>query len=260
MSLHMIRLDVRRPGLVRFARDTGLPLDDEGYLLHAALRAAFGAAAPQPFALIDAKGERPAHLLGYGPTGADGLRETLAIAAPTLDATFDLGSLEAKAMPAAFREDAIYGFEVRTCPVVRQSRRGDGARGHREIDAFLHATLAVEADVPVDREAVYCAWVSERLRLGGVEPLTLAVQRLDQAPLVRRRHRWNAAERSQEAVGPAERLQRRAGGRQIFSRRPDVTFRGTLRITDPDRFHALLARGVGRHRAFGFGMLLLRPA
>jgi CRISPR system Cascade subunit CasE len=24
-------------------------------------------------------------------------------------------------------------------------------------------------------------------------------------------------------------------------------------------FRALLARGVGRHRAFGFGMLLLRP-
>ena len=57
-----------------------------------------------------------------------------------------------------------------------------------------------------------------------------------------------------------QRLQRRAGGRQIFSRRPDVTFRGTLQVTDPDRFHALLARGVGRHRAFGFGMLLLRPA
>ena len=260
MTLHMIRLDVRRPGLVRFARDAGLPFDDEGYLLHAALRAAFGAAAPQPFALVDAKGERPARVLGYGPTDADGLREALAVAEPTLDATFDLGSLDTKAMPAAFRAGAVYGFEVRACPVVRQTRRDEGASGHREIDAFLHATLAVEPDVPVDRETVYRAWVGERLRRGGAEPLTLAVQRMEQAPLVRRRHRWNAAEQRQEGVGPAERLQRREASRKVFSRRPDVTFRGTLRVTDPERFHALLARGVGRHRAFGFGMLLLRPA
>jgi CRISPR system Cascade subunit CasE len=46
-----------------------------------------------------------------------------------------------------------------------------------------------------------------------------------------------------------------------MARRPDATFRGTLRVDDPARFAAAaLARGVGRHRAFGFGMLLLRPA
>jgi CRISPR system Cascade subunit CasE len=35
--------------------------------------------------------------------------------------------------------------------------------------------------------------------------------------------------------------------------------RGELTVADPDAFSALLARGVGRHRAFGYGMLLLRP-
>ena len=40
---------------------------------------------------------------------------------------------------------------------------------------------------------------------------------------------------------------------------PDATFHGELVITDPARFHALLARGIGRHLSFGFGMLLLRP-
>ena len=34
---------------------------------------------------------------------------------------------------------------------------------------------------------------------------------------------------------------------------------GTLRVTDPAAFAAGLARGIGRHRAFGFGMLLLAP-
>ena len=40
---------------------------------------------------------------------------------------------------------------------------------------------------------------------------------------------------------------------------PDATLQGTLAVVDSGAFQALLARGVGRHRAFGFGMLLLRP-
>ena len=35
--------------------------------------------------------------------------------------------------------------------------------------------------------------------------------------------------------------------------------RGILTITDPIAFAELLKRGVGRHRAYGYGMLLLRP-
>ncbi|MFG1332515.1 type I-E CRISPR-associated protein Cas6/Cse3/CasE [Xanthobacter autotrophicus] len=34
---------------------------------------------------------------------------------------------------------------------------------------------------------------------------------------------------------------------------------GTLTVRDAQAFAALLARGVGRHRAFGYGMLLLSP-
>ena len=41
--------------------------------------------------------------------------------------------------------------------------------------------------------------------------------------------------------------------------RPDALVSGELVVSDPDAFARLLARGIGRHRAFGFGMLLLRP-
>jgi CRISPR system Cascade subunit CasE len=47
------------------------------------------------------------------------------------------------------------------------------------------------------------------------------------------------------------------GGRRIEG--PDAVVHGTLTITDPTAFAALLARGVGRHRSYGYGMLLLRP-
>jgi CRISPR system Cascade subunit CasE len=37
-------------------------------------------------------------------------------------------------------------------------------------------------------------------------------------------------------------------------------FNGVLEVTEPGTFASSLARGIGRHRAFGFGMLLLRQA
>jgi CRISPR system Cascade subunit CasE len=40
---------------------------------------------------------------------------------------------------------------------------------------------------------------------------------------------------------------------------PDAVLEGVLEVVDGEAFAALLRRGVGRHRAFGFGMLLLRP-
>lgn len=38
-----------------------------------------------------------------------------------------------------------------------------------------------------------------------------------------------------------------------------VDFRGTLAVTDRDRFQAAFREGLGPARAFGFGMLLLEP-
>ena len=45
-----------------------------------------------------------------------------------------------------------------------------------------------------------------------------------------------------------------------YSEGPDAVMRGILTITDSDAFSELLAHGIGRHRAYGYGMLLLRPA
>ena len=53
-----------------------------------------------------------------------------------------------------------------------------------------------------------------------------------------------------------ETLRRRGNTRLV---RPNVVLEGSLSIIDPAEFRRLLVRGIGRHRAFGFGMLLLRP-
>ncbi|MEU0375190.1 type I-E CRISPR-associated protein Cas6/Cse3/CasE [Streptomyces sp. NPDC006283] len=53
-------------------------------------------------------------------------------------------------------------------------------------------------------------------------------------------------------VADAERT--RAHGRTITFR----SFRATVKISDPERFHALLVSGMGRNRAWGAGLVLAR--
>ena len=156
-------------------------------------------------------------------------------------------------MPEAFRAGQWLGFEVRLRPVVRSSLRLDGSgarrgRNHRiEIDAALHAALAAreadpEAPAP-DADAVYKSWLAGRLERGGARAdigrMKLLWRR--RSALLRR-----DADRKLAVVG------RKGGG-------PDICVGGALEVADPQAFAGLLREGVGRHRTFGFGMLLLRP-
>ena len=40
---------------------------------------------------------------------------------------------------------------------------------------------------------------------------------------------------------------------------PDAVVHGTLTITDPSAFANMLSKGIGRHRSYGYGMILVRP-
>jgi CRISPR system Cascade subunit CasE len=133
------------------------------------------------------------------------------------------------------------GFRTRVCPIVRTRKPGSRSLGvnrhgrvkHREIDAFIHATLIAPKDVSVDREAVYTHWLGRELERRGAGSL-------ETGHLVEFRR---------------ERMRRRGASIE----RPNVVLEGDLTVVDPVAFRALLIRGIGRHRAFGFGMLLLRP-
>ena len=59
--------------------------------------------------------------------------------------------------------------------------------------------------------------------------------------------------RSQKNTADDVRNSRLIGG-------PDAVLAGQLRVKNQQAFAQLLAHGIGRHRAFGFGLLLLRPA
>ena len=89
--------------------------------------------------------------------------------------------------------------------------------------------------MPRTRENVYVEWLSARFARGGA--------RLEEARL-----------RSFQRVRVVRKLRKHA------PEGPDAVMQGTLEVTDPEEFAKLVADGVGRHRAYGYGMLLLRPA
>jgi CRISPR system Cascade subunit CasE len=252
VTLHLVQLFPSGADLARFGHARGLPDDDPGYLLHRALRDAFGAAAPQPFRLLDAP-DRPTRVLGYGSADAPALREAMALAEPDLDRVFPPERIDSKPLPERLDQGATLAFEARLCPLVRTKSPADPGR-LRELDAFLHRALA-SPGTALDRETVYTDWLRDKLANGGAELRTARMTAFALAPLVRRAHASSIG-RSEVRDGPPRRLL--SPERKGASRRPDVTFRGTLRVAEPERFRELLARGVGRHRAFGFGMLLLR--
>lgn len=241
--LRMVSLSAHPQRMAELARRRQLPPHamDPGYLTHCLLGELFGEQAPRLFSVeIEKSGFW--RVLAYGHVPGDALREHAdAFAPPELHSAVDWAGFADKGMPAAWREGLRLGFACRACPVVRRASDGPHQAAGAEVDAFLARCSQVGLDVLVDREAVYREWVTAQIeRLGGAKVLGVRVVSYERARLFRR---------TQGEVRKASHLER-----------PNVRFEGELEITDSVAFSRLLARGVGRHRAFGFGMLLLRPS
>lgn len=206
--------------------------DDLGYALHTLLATAFGDAAPQPFRHFDdARG-----LLAYTRCEAEHLQLAAQTAAPEVHATLGLERLAARTFPTDWATGRRLGFELRVRPVLRTNEG-------RERDVFL-AEIDKRGlpEGELSREAVYADWLARELARD--EAATIERLRLEGFRLSTSLRKGRATEGRRPA--------RRVTG-------PDALFSGELTVRDPAGFAALLARGVGRHRAFGFGMLLLRP-
>lgn len=239
LRLARLHLDSRR--LVELGRRRHLPFRDmdTGYLVHCALGELFGDAAPRPFAITREQG-RAIEVLAYTDREREALRRDAdAFADPWLHAVCDWAAFDVKPLPAHWPAGSRLGFTVRVCPVVRMPRGCTTHRPGAELDAFLARCAAVGNDVKVDRQQVYLEWFAAQVeRLGGARLLRAHVESIQLAHLSRR---TQGEERSTR-----------------IKQRPDATIGGELEVTEGAAFDALLRRGIGRHRAFGFGMLLLR--
>lgn len=236
--LYLIEL---RPGareLVRFAKGQGINAsrdEDLGYTAHAWLAALFGKLSPKPFRVLqDCRGTL--RVLGYTPHGREELLEAAeSFALPEATHVCALKeNLLAKTMPGGWREGRRLGFEVLLCPVTRKESA--------EKDVYLRQCDRLEeGQQATPREEVYRGWLAKQLEAAAsLERAELAAFRL-----IRMLRRPQPKHGGPRAAGPLT--------------LPQALFRGTLEVRDDEAFQNLLRRGVGRHRAFGYGMLLLRP-
>lgn len=236
-ALHMIRGEINVPDFRRWMG--GKRLLDQDHATHCLLRECFGELAPKPFRLITPRGSSTGILYGYGLSDADALREAAAICADPLQSrVIPTDKLDSKPMPTLWKTGQNLGFETRIRPVVRRSRNADN-RPTKECDAFLWEALRhpEKGGMERSREQVYAEWLSDQLdRRGGA---SLDMERTKLVSFQRTRAFRKSHARHTEG--------------------PDAVVRGVVIITDPDRFAALLTEGIGRHRAYGYGMLLLRP-
>lgn len=263
-ELFMIRTSLSARHLYQLAKKQQHQVADLGYATHCMFASLFGEQA-KPFAIVTEheRGRVPGRqvsVVAYTTTAPDTLKQhALEFSDPQHHGACDWASFAGKPMPTTFDVGRKLGFEVRVMPTIRKSSDGAFHKKGAEVDAFVSAcwdaadaaglpagaSVAERAEVaPVDRAAVYRDWLASRLE-GAADLVSAELQRFALTPSFRR------------GKSRGERRATKRPGRTQW--RPDATLRGTLTVQDPDAFDALLRRGVGRHRSFGFGMLLLRP-
>jgi CRISPR system Cascade subunit CasE len=243
MSFYLYRILLDIPGLMSLGRNRRLPTQetDLGYLTHCALLELFGDDAPKPFAVPRTLG-RWAEVLGYGTQAPEHLREhAQTFAKPQVYSLVRWEEWSHKPMPQRWPVGRQLGFDVRACPVVRKSKGIEGrCRAGAEVDAFLTACWEADEDTQVNREAVYQDWLAKQVqRRGGAVIVQSGLKAFQRQRLLRRAHDKKRRSKVLE--------------------RPDALMSGVLEITDSESFARLLQTGLGRHRSFGFGMVLLRP-
>ncbi len=272
-NLYLLRMELPMQGLAELARRRGLSLakPDEGQTVHCALGELFRDKAPKLFMLPQQKARHryPGRLEIYAYSRSpksELLVNANAFGDVGLHESFNCGSLKERKLPEVFPTQV--GFSIRLCPIVRLSRdvnievklsdgsapvkiqrraKGEGRKKRgREVDAFEAACIAAHmaGDKPISsehRNSIYLDWFDRLMsRAASVEVVSRRLLA----------QRWLL-------------LSRRDHGRKRQNhllRRPEILVRGVLRIEDQEEFRELLARGIGRHKAFGFGMLSLQPA
>ena len=176
-------------------------------------------------------------LYGYCRASEEELRHAvMAFADPLQAQVIKPDSIHTKMMPAEWAAGTDMQFEVRVKPVKRRREdNGNGSIKTSERDAYM-SQLEKEPDLESTREEVYAQWTAENiLRLGGA--VVKQIQTISSQMAQTARH-----------------------GKGVHTiHGPDATVRGIMTVTDSDKFNDLIARGIGRHRTYGYGMIMLEP-
>jgi CRISPR system Cascade subunit CasE len=270
--LYLVHMPVSLPDLARFSyeRNRGALLRrrrdgreaeagfDDGRVLHHVLDETFGPAALRPFRLMIAPGARTGSIYAYSRVGKHELLTAAAqLGPPETRCILGLDRMSEREMPLAWNGGRRLGFDVRIRPVVRvrtglsDPRRALGYRAGAELDAYY---VEAQRAHPRERPSVI---------EGIATPSGMSMSGRTREVVYRD---WLAAQLGDAAAIIAERTSMSRFRRTRVSRSgpapegPDAVLNGELVVGDPAAFASLLVNGIGRHKAYGYGMLMLRPA
>ncbi len=240
MSTYMVHAPIDVRALKKWAGQRRLAWRgtlDDGLALHVLLSGMFGKGALQPFRLYSSDRRRGGAIYAYSDDDEQSLQKMAAAVAPPESCSIVRPEgLRTKRMPQAFQVDQRLGFELRARPVrrvhedVRDARWDKVVKKGAEVDAYWLDRLRGE-DPHERREQCYGQWLSARL--GKAADVTEChLQSFRRVRVVR--------------------------GRAIVEG-PDAILRGNLVVQNTEEFARTLRQGIGRHKAYGYGMLLLRP-
>ncbi len=248
-KLNMVQTYFSIRSLMQLARLNKLPIHflDLGYIVHCKLRKLFGDLAPAPFRLMEDRHDHAKlRILGYSMATVEQLIEHAnQFALPEAFQGFDPDTTMHKPMPETWKPGQLFSFEVLVCPIRRIKKQDPDNPDHKisvEIDAFLAECINQGGfgKKYVDRQKVYNQWLKEQFQT--IRGATLIKSRL--YGFRRMRHIRLTKEKNRKAK---------------TIERPCALMVGQLKIQEPNQFNKMIKRGIGRHRAFGYGMLLLKP-
>ena len=233
-ALQMIRAEINVRDFQRWMGSRRL--QDQDHATHCLLTECFGELAPKPFRLIIPRGGAIGTLYGYGGARAEEMREAAAICAEPLQArVLPADKLDSKPMPSEWTPRKVLGFEVRVRPTIRRSRNAINPGAERDVFQ-MEAERYPKGEMPRSREQVYIDWLATQFERSGGASL----------------------DRENTRLASFQRVRSFRQQRARYVEGPDAVMQGNLTVTDAALFAQLLARGTGRHRAYGYGMLLLR--
>ena len=239
-AIYMIRCAVDLPALHEWARSRKMRRQggfDRGFVMHHLLTETFGDLAPKPFRLTEPqrRGGREAALHGYTSVDVSGLVEASWTFADPLQAkVLPVRSMVSKEMPVEWATGRQLGFESLVRPIVRVAR--EGSRGKVEIDTYEHLQAQNGDGSNISQPEAYHRWLSTQMEQHG--RATLLTSRVHSFEMTRVARQYAR----QSLPGPS------------------AVMRGVIRVGDPCGFNNLIRRGLGRHRSYGYGLVLLRPA
>lgn len=258
MTLNMICMDLDLGVLYQWGHSVRLG-GDAGYLFHAASRKIFGELGPQPFLIQSEHGR----VLGYTAASEEQLRNCInlysALDSPVLLQALRLPPACCKSMPERWISGQQYRYSVFCRPTARNDKiEGDVwlLETHRRYldavnDQSFSGTLQEYRQQHNNlREPIYRAWFQRQFDGNEKEGIPQAAQ-LETISIDGCQCNMLTARGGKEHSGAPTKGKKR--------NMPEISLSGVLRVADSQAFARLVKRGIGRHRAFGYGMLLLKP-